>query len=178
GIEKDLTVEQVLVAAERCAHHGVGALFPFIVGFPGETEASVAKTFSLAARLAAMSPNFAVRMFSYQPYPGSPLYEAAVARNDKVLPDTLEGWGRFDYVGSRGPWTSAAKHEAANRVEFYVNRAWSRRRTLAGRVVGRLARWRCRHGAYALPAEMWLARRRMNLPTTAAGCRGPGPGGS
>ena len=34
-MQKDISVEQVLKSAELCVRHGIGAIFPFIVGFPG-----------------------------------------------------------------------------------------------------------------------------------------------
>jgi radical SAM superfamily enzyme YgiQ (UPF0313 family) len=39
--------------------------FPFIVGFPDETEASVAETLALAKRLRAMSPGFETMIFYF-----------------------------------------------------------------------------------------------------------------
>ena len=47
-IQKDITVEQVLITAERCRRFGIKGVFPFIVGMPGETDESVRATFALA----------------------------------------------------------------------------------------------------------------------------------
>ncbi len=38
-IKKDIKLEQVFESAEKCRRHGVNAIFPFIVGFPGESDA-------------------------------------------------------------------------------------------------------------------------------------------
>src|SRR4029453_9361333 len=76
---KDLKVEQVITAAELCARHDVGAIFNFIVGFPGESDASVDATLALAKRLRGMHPRFETPIFYYRPYPGNPLADAALA---------------------------------------------------------------------------------------------------
>src|SRR5690606_1212323 len=77
-IAKDITVEQVLESAAMCVRHGIGAIFPFIVGFPSESEASVQATLDLVKRLRAMSPQFETPIFYYQPYPGSRIADEVV----------------------------------------------------------------------------------------------------
>ena len=39
-IKKDIKIEQVYSAAERCRSHGIAVIFPFIVGFPNESDLS------------------------------------------------------------------------------------------------------------------------------------------
>jgi radical SAM superfamily enzyme YgiQ (UPF0313 family) len=117
-IKKDITVEQVLATAERCRSLGIRVRFPFIVGFPGEDEASVADTLGLVKRLRAMSPEFETEIFYFRPYPGSAITQEAVAQGYR-LPRTLEEWADFDYVGSAGPWVSPAKYERVERFKRY-----------------------------------------------------------
>src|SRR6185295_10098977 len=57
-IKKDIKLEQVFVSAEKCLRHGVNVIFPFIVGFPGESPGSVQASLDVAKRLRAMSPGF------------------------------------------------------------------------------------------------------------------------
>ena len=76
---KDVTVEQVITTAELCARHDVGAIFNFIVGFPGESDTSVEATLALAKRLRGMHTHFETPIFYYRPYPGNPLADAARA---------------------------------------------------------------------------------------------------
>jgi radical SAM superfamily enzyme YgiQ (UPF0313 family) len=114
-IKKDITVEQVLETAERCRALGIRVQFPFIVGFPDESDESVAATLALAGRLRAMSPDFETMIFYFKPYPGSSLTQEAVARGYQ-LPRTLDQWSTFDYVGSIGPWVSNEKYR---RVESF-----------------------------------------------------------
>ncbi len=42
-IKKDIKLEQVFVTAEKCRRHGIAVKFPFIVGFPDESDESIAR---------------------------------------------------------------------------------------------------------------------------------------
>lgn len=153
-IKKDITVDQVLNTAVRCQAFGIKVRFPFIVGFPDEDEASVAATLGLVKRLRAMSPDFETEIFYFRPYPGSALTQEAVARGYR-LPNTLDEWSDFDYVGSAGPWVSPEKFRRVERFKFYERLAWDRLPRWQ-RPLQRLARWRCRRDAYGLPVEQML----------------------
>jgi radical SAM superfamily enzyme YgiQ (UPF0313 family) len=154
-MKKDATVEQVLVTAERLVRHRIGAIFNFIVGFPGESAESVEATLQLLKRVRALSPQFETPVFYYRPYPGTPIAEQARAEG-YVFPRTLEEWAEFDYVGRRGPWVSAELYERVERLRFYARHAFGP--TPGWRKPLRtLARWRCARDAYRFPVEKRLA---------------------
>jgi radical SAM superfamily enzyme YgiQ (UPF0313 family) len=155
-ISKDIRLDQVFAAAELCAKHGVGARFPFIVGFPGEADGSVWETIAVAKRLRRMHPSFRVNILSYAPYPGSDLYKSLERDASATLPAGLEAWTAFDFVSSRGPWTSRAKHELVENFEFYVHRERPQGGGLTRRAFGRLARWRCDRDEYRFPLDRRL----------------------
>ncbi|MFO1465997.1 MAG: radical SAM protein [Steroidobacteraceae bacterium] len=114
-IRKDIKIEQVFATAEKMVHHGIAGNFPFIVGFPDETDQSIHDTLECAKRLRAMSPDFATPFFYFKPYPGSAIVSEAVA-NGFRLPDTLEAWSQFDFVdGQPGPWVSPQKYRLIER---------------------------------------------------------------
>jgi len=155
-IRKDIKLEQVFFAAERCRRHGVAVNFPFIVGFPEETDASVAATLDVAKRLRSMSPDFQTPFFYFKPYPGTSITEEAV-KNGFSLPCDLEEWSAFDFVGSvGGPWVSPQKFRLIENFKFYQQVAWDRVSPWTRPVQG-LARWRCRKDFYALPVEKVLS---------------------
>jgi len=153
-MQKDIRVEQVVESAELCARHGVGAIFPFIVGFPNETPNSVRATLELIKKLRAMSPRFETPLFYFKPYPGSRITEEIVAAGYR-LPETIEGWADFDFIGSAGPWVSRDKERLVERFKFY-NRFAGGRETWPRRPLQLLARWRCRRDAYGWPWEKRL----------------------
>lgn len=155
-IKKDITLEQVLFAAGRCRKYGVAGQFPFIVGFPGETDDSVRATLDVVKELRAMSPDFEAPIFYFKPYPGSGMVQEAV-NEGFALPGTLDEWSRFDFVGSAGPWVSAEKFRLVERFKFYQKVAWDRAEAWR-RPLQRLARWRCAGDRYGLPLEMVLTQ--------------------
>jgi len=150
-IKKDIKLEQVFESAEKCLRHGVNVIFPFIVGFPGESDEGVQASLDVAKRLRALSPGFETPIFYFKPYPGSALTDDAV-RDGYVLPRTLDDWARFDFIGSAGPWVSPERHRLIERFKFYQRIAWNRASAWTS-PVQTLARWRLRKDAYGLPVE-------------------------
>jgi anaerobic magnesium-protoporphyrin IX monomethyl ester cyclase len=161
-IRKDITLPQVFKTAERMRELGIAGIFPFIVGFPEESDASVRATIDAAKRLRAMSPDFETPIFYFKPYPGSAIVLEAVGKGFR-LPDSLGEWAQFDYVaGEPGPWVNGAKFKLIERFKFFQELAW--KRASAGRSpLQRVARYRCRRDDYRWPIEMvvlqWLQPR-------------------
>jgi radical SAM superfamily enzyme YgiQ (UPF0313 family) len=156
-IRKDIKIEQVFATAEKMVRHGIAGHFPFIVGFPDESESSIQASLDVAKRLRAMSPDFLTPIFYFKPYPGSELVIEAVARGFR-LPETLEEWARFDYVaGMPGPWVTPEKFELIERFKFFHELAW-KQVSPGNRFLQRLARYRCTKDFYRWPVEMLFTR--------------------
>jgi radical SAM superfamily enzyme YgiQ (UPF0313 family) len=156
-IKKDIMIEQVFATAEKMRSLGIAGHFPFIVGFPDESDESVRLSLECAKRLRSMSPDFLTPIYYFKPYPGSALVIEAVERGFR-LPQTLEAWSRFDYVaGEPGPWVSAEKFELIERFKFFQELAW-KRVSRGKRLLQRLARYRCDRNEYRWPVEMLLTR--------------------
>lgn len=154
-LKKDITIEQVFEAAERCKRFDLGAIFPFIVGFPQESPQSVEASLQAVKRLRAMSPKFETVIFFYQPYPGSPIADL-VRDSGYPMPQSLEEWAAFDYVESYGPWVPQEKWERVQRFKFYQRFAWSENGSLLKWPIKRLARLRCEKDFYKFPIEKRL----------------------
>ena len=154
-IKKDIKLEQVFISAEKCLKHGVAVNFPFIVGFPNETEASVQASLDVAKRLRAMSPNFATPFFYFKPYPGTSITEDAV-KEGFSLPCSLDEWSDFDFIGSVGPWVSPEKYRLIERFKFYQQVAWDKA-PLWRKPLQKAAQWRCKHDIYGLPIEQTIS---------------------
>jgi radical SAM superfamily enzyme YgiQ (UPF0313 family) len=149
-LQKDMKIEQVRRTAEMCTRHRVGAIFNFIVGFPGESEQSMQATLALAKELRRASADFETPIFYYRPYPGNPMAELSAERG-YVFPRGLEEWADFDYVGGRGPWITPDQWRRVERFKFYTRHAW---RPGKWRWPLRAAsQWRCEHDWYGLPVE-------------------------
>jgi len=154
-IRKDIRIEQVFHTAERMLKYRIAGHFPFIVGFPEESEQAVQATLDCAKRLRSLSPDFLTPIYYFKP--GSELVIEAVTRGFR-LPDTLEAWSNFDYVaGLPGPWVSSEKYRLIERFKFFHELAW-KRASRPVRHLQRLARYRCRRDEYRWPVEMLLSR--------------------
>jgi anaerobic magnesium-protoporphyrin IX monomethyl ester cyclase len=156
-IRKDIKIEQVYEVAEKMLKFGLAGHFPFIVGFPDETDGDIQATLDCAKRLRSMSPDFLTPIYYFKPYPGSALVIEAVARGFR-LPETLEEWAKFDYVaGEPGPWVSPEKFELIERFKFFHELAW-KKVSRSKRLLQHLARYRCNKHNYRWPVEMLLTR--------------------
>jgi len=156
-IKKDIKIDQVFQTAQKMLKFDIAGHFPFIVGFPDESDASIQATLDCAKRLRAMSPDFLTPIYYFKPYPGSELVIEAVARGFR-LPETLQAWSQFDYVaGLPGPWVSPQKFQLIERFKFFHELAW-KRMSRGKRPLQRLARYRCGNDNYSWPVEMLLSR--------------------
>ena len=152
-LQKDMKLDQVRRTADICTRHRVSAIFNFIVGFPGESGASMQATLALAKELRRSNPAFETPIFYYRPYPGNPMAEQSRAQG-YVFPRGLEEWADFDYVAGRGPWMTPEQWRTVERFKFYTRHAW---KPGAWRWPLRAtSQWRCRHDWYAMPVEKML----------------------
>src|SRR5688572_125225 len=150
-MKKDATVEQVFTMADKCRDAGIAVLCNLIVGFPGESDASVMATLRAAKRLRAYGPNFQIAMFYYRPYPGTPIADA-VTREGYRGPTSLEEWSRFEDETESSPWVTAEKRAMVDRFVFYQRIAWAPSSPLRAPLQA-IARWRCAHDNYRWPIE-------------------------
>jgi anaerobic magnesium-protoporphyrin IX monomethyl ester cyclase len=156
-IRKDIRIEQVFETAEKMLRHGIAGNFPFIVGFPEETDESIRASLDVAKRLRSMSADFQTPIFYFKPYPGSELVIEAVSRGFQ-LPQTLEEWAGFDFVaGLPGPWVTPEKFELIERFKFFQELAW-KRASPGRRLLQQIARLRCDRDFYRWPVEMLFTR--------------------
>ncbi len=152
---KDIKIEQVYETARRCAARDIHVIFPFIVGFPKESDNSVLETLKVARELNGMHPGFTTPIFYFKPYPGSKITQDVVAEGYQ-LPKSIEEWADFDYVGSSGPWVSEEKYRLIERFKFYNKLAGMRRR-LPILPLQWLAKLRCRRRFFNFPVEKVVA---------------------
>lgn len=156
-LSKDIKLEQVYETARRCAARDINVIFPFIVGFPGETDQSVLDSLRVARELNSMHPGFTTPIFFFKPYPGSKITQDVVAQGYQ-LPQSIEDWADFDYIGSSGPWVSEEKYQMVERFKFY-NKLAGRRRKWLLLPLQKLAGWRCDALYFQWPWEKYLAER-------------------
>jgi anaerobic magnesium-protoporphyrin IX monomethyl ester cyclase len=121
-IRKDIRIEQVFQTARKMREYRIAGQFPFIVGFPEESDDSIRATLDVVNELRSMSADFQTPIFYFKPYPGSEIVTEAVARGFR-LPETLEAWSQFDFVdGLPGPWVSPEKFQLIERFKAPAQR--------------------------------------------------------
>ena len=150
-LKKDIKMEQVYTCADRCKKFGISVIFPFIVGFPDETQRSLDATVNMVLELNQMHTDFSTPIFYFKPYPGSSITEEVIKKGYQ-LPQTIHEWSDFDYIGSSGPWVSDEKHLFFERFKFYVKIAYSRQRVVL-RPLQWIAQWRCKRKFFQFPIE-------------------------
>ncbi|MBX7242461.1 MAG: B12-binding domain-containing radical SAM protein [Bacteroidia bacterium] len=118
-LKKDIKLTQVYEAADRCKKFNVAVNFPFIVGFPNETDESIKASLSVAQYLHSLHPKFSTPIFYFKPYPGSGITQEVVNQGYQ-LPTSLEEWSDFDFVGGvSGPWVKPEIYELVENFKFY-----------------------------------------------------------
>ncbi len=154
-MQKDIKLDQVYLCAERCKKFGISVIFPFIVGFPDETKESVEASVRVARELNSMHPKFSTPIFYFKPYPGSRITREIVKKG-YPLPQTIEEWAEFDYIGSSGPWVTEKKYDFFEKFKFYLKLAYTKQHIIY-RPIQALARIRCRYEFFKFPIEKDVA---------------------
>lgn len=104
-ISKGIDPEDIVIASRKCSEYGIVPIISFMTAFPSETEQDRRETFRIIDRIIDINPNAKINgIFSYSPYPGTPLFETAKEYGLKKF-ETLEDWMNFQYNDVRKiPW--------------------------------------------------------------------------
>ena len=156
-IAKDVTIDQILETAEKCIRHDIDAIFPFIIGFPGETDDDVMMSIEMVKTLRSMSPRFETPIFYYKPYPGLSL-DLNGHHTGYSPPTTLSEWAKFDFIGSTGPWVREHTYKMVERFKFYNRYAWGSEKEGIG-LLRNMSRWRCNNNNFKFPLEKAIIER-------------------
>jgi radical SAM superfamily enzyme YgiQ (UPF0313 family) len=158
-MQKDITVDQIRVAAELCLKHEVKASFGFMVGIPGESWSDVLQTLDLMDELEEMGDDIAViGPCIFTPYPGTPLFELAIEHGFEP-PTSLEEWGirLWGHKQPLAPYVDrrirfiAYYRRLANRTDF-AQLTFS----LPMKILRQVARLRWRYRVFRFPLDYAL----------------------
>jgi anaerobic magnesium-protoporphyrin IX monomethyl ester cyclase len=118
-VDKHLTLDQVRSAFRAARAVGLETIGFFIIGMPGETEATMDDTIRFACELDPVVANFSIAT----PFPGTQMYETVKARG-RILAETwddfvfFEGKARFEMPGLPAELVERKWKEAYRR--FYL----------------------------------------------------------
>ena len=96
-MHKDQKAWQIEWGMKNLTQHAphIEANLSFIIGLPGEKNEDTKVTLDLIEVLCDMNPKARCSVCVYMPYPGTPLWEQALAQG-YVPPDHQEGWCDLD----------------------------------------------------------------------------------
>ena len=157
-MKKDIKITQVFYCADKCKELGIDVIFPFIVGFPGESDDSIRETVSVIKRLRKKSNGFETPIFYFKPYPGSEITQNVV-KNGFELPKSTNEWGEFDYIGSSGPWVSKEKEEFFEAFKFYLKWGYNKHASPLLKPLKAISKWRCETEQFGFPFEKAIIER-------------------
>ncbi|MCC7380751.1 MAG: B12-binding domain-containing radical SAM protein [Deltaproteobacteria bacterium] len=105
AMHKDQKVEQIEAGVRNLAQIApeVEPNLSFIIGLPGERREEVRATLDLIERLCDVSEKVRCAVTVYMPYPGTPLWENALAAG-YVAPSRQEGWAELNLDKANTPW--------------------------------------------------------------------------
>jgi anaerobic magnesium-protoporphyrin IX monomethyl ester cyclase len=126
-VDKHLTLDQVRSAFRAARAVGLETIGFFIIGMPGETEATMEDTIRFACELDPVVANFSIAT----PFPGTEMYETVEAQG-RILAETwddfvfFEGKARFEMPGLPAELVERKWKEAYRRFYLRPKRiAWT-----------------------------------------------------
>ncbi|MEO0664097.1 MAG: hypothetical protein AAFZ87_21415, partial [Planctomycetota bacterium] len=96
-IRKHIGIDNIPIAVGELVKRNITPGTFWIIGYPGETEASMAATLKAAANLKYRYPEAGSDVYPFRPIPGTEDFDASVKLGYKA-PQTFEEWGNcFEY---------------------------------------------------------------------------------
>ena len=170
-LHKPIDEADLHAANARFRSSSIMPMYFFMLGFPTETRPELKATVDLFMKLAADNPRAYVSVNTFAPFPGTELFELAVAEG-LTPPTRLEDWFSFSYrhLGAHGAWLSDSMRRTVAMLDFCSFFASDRGyvtpfkqthplATAAARVYAPVARFRMRHLLHHAPLEIAAARR-------------------
>ena len=165
---KGITPDMMRQTAALLKEHDIGCGVMFMTGFPEETEQEFKATLSLIDELIEIYPKLEPKLTVYTPFPGTALYQDALAHGFKE-PGSLEAWGDYRYgVVDNCPWLKGRRRSEVRTAVFLAVTDFTARglkssrfrdskaKYLAHKVLGVPARFRWKHKFFRFGYEFRL----------------------
>ncbi len=148
-IDKNISTDDIVRAANVLSKNGLRASYSTIVGLPTETNQEFNSTIDLMYKVYQIHPQARFTLGAYLPYPGSKLYQFSIKHGFKP-PEKTEDWGKIDRFRNRfdSPWVDA-------------NRVWRIREyfkflSMNLGIINRWIEWRIRKKFFSIPLDIYL----------------------
>lgn len=162
-MKKDVTLAEIYEANERLKKYRIPRYYELVAGFRDETEEDMRQTADVILRLSKDDPNvFFAPLECLTPYPGTEVYAQAESAGMK-FPDSLEGWGSYQWNKAKLPWLSEKRKELLESFHIFPTFISHEIKTMRSpllkalfRVYRPFARFRVRRLCFGVPFETFL----------------------
>ncbi len=180
-IDKKATVAQTYDYVKKMKVVGIKSFLSTMVCFPGVSSDDVYDTMSMILKCRDIDPSVGYRLFYYTPYPGTPLYKAALDMGMKE-PESLEEWSHHTLRKFKAPWIKKSYRKLVRCFYFYyfpcsgeieqdepgigeLEKILKRiyRLIFANSLLRRLARWRVKNSYFKFPIDAYFVLQGQHL---------------
>lgn len=118
-LRKPIDASQLLELNRKLRQYSLVPYYFFMIGYPTETVGELKETVNLYTALLEGNPRAAKSVNIYTPFPGTELFELAVAEGFEP-PQELEGWSSFSYrhLGDHCSWRSHKNKKLIEMLDF------------------------------------------------------------
>lgn len=127
-IKKGNGVDSIKKAVKNISGSGISVMYSFIAHMPGETPEMLNDTLDLIDWITENDPDARVSIYQYAQYPGSPMYNAAIAGVGGypkfTPPTTMKGWGNLRLMRTPIYWITGLCFRKDNTLRNFPNDDW------------------------------------------------------
>jgi anaerobic magnesium-protoporphyrin IX monomethyl ester cyclase len=155
-VGKPIGEGDTLAAARLMHERGMVTSLTYIIGYPGETEASMLATLDQARTILHECPSVSAHVYPYRPIPGSQEYERAINEHGYRPPVDLESWGQLLEYHVMDTWKDNIPESVQRRWRLYYQYASFKHGLVRPKrgLIEKIADWRIKTGDYRLPVEL------------------------
>jgi len=147
-MSKRCPVEKAERGVRILSKYRLKAIYSFMIGLPTETPEEINQTLDFMMKIRKIHPEGTFTLGVYVPYPGSDLYERAIANGFKV-PKNPEEWGDVErWKNFKSPWI--------NNEEVYVIRECFRLFSLNLWLIDKIMETRLKFKLFKYPFEIYF----------------------
>jgi radical SAM superfamily enzyme YgiQ (UPF0313 family) len=127
-IKKGYGVDIIKQAAHNIRGSGISVMYSFMAHMPRETPQMLKETLDLIDWIVATDPDARVSIYNYAPYPGTAMYQDALAGKDGypqfIPPTTMKGWGALKLMKSPIYWIAGLCFRKDNTRKNFPGKDW------------------------------------------------------
>ncbi len=127
-IRKGYGTDAIKKAVQLTRGSGISVMYSFLAKMPRETREMLMDTLDLIDWISQTDPDARVSIFNFSAYPGTPMYEDAVAGVEGypkfIPPTTMKGWGSLPLMSSPLYWIAGLLFRKDNVNKNFPGEDW------------------------------------------------------